>query len=379
MPFASINLTPQNGPESVTAINCGSSNPRLGGTIDISAFSNLQNFTCSNNGITWISGISNLSALTLIDISRNSLTTFPSLSANTALQYFYCYNNALTGSIPSLSANTALVNFYCYNNRGLNGELPSLSANTALQRFHCYSCSFTGSLPVLPSSVMQFRCEDNQLTGSIPNFTSNKKLNAYFCHKNQLVGNIPDLAALQSLNQFVCNNNNLSGFSGGVPTGPGFGRFEAHNNSLTQSAVDAILAAFVDANRIVGGTLLLNGTDNSAPSSEGVSTTTLAGTAFSRSDSLVTVTSAAHGYNTDDWVTVTGINQTAFQGTFSVTRISDNIFQYSTVSSGTLTGTGTATLRKTSTGNTSGFRNFQALALVSRIGGPWTIAINFPT
>jgi len=309
MANTSITIYPQYYNNQVTAINCGTSFPRLGGTIDISAFLNLQKFTCTNNAITVISGISNLSALrefrcdsnlltgsipsltsntaltilncsvnkltgsipslsvntalTILNCSVNELTgPIPSLSANTGLQQFYCNNNALTGPIPSLSANTELVEFYCFRNGGLNGALPSLSANTKLQRFHCYTCSFTGSPPVLPSSVRQFLCRFNNLDGSIPNFINNTSLNAYDCNNNELVGGIPDLAALTSLNQFICNNNNLSEFSGGVPTN--LGNFQAYNNSLTQSAVDAILAAFVAANRS-GGTLTLGGTGNAAP------------------------------------------------------------------------------------------------------------------
>ena len=36
---------------------------------------------------------------------------------NTALQYFACYSNQLTGSIPSLDNNTALQYFYCHSNQ----------------------------------------------------------------------------------------------------------------------------------------------------------------------------------------------------------------------------------------------------------------------
>lgn len=313
MPKRSITLRPQDGLASITAINCGSSNPQLGGTIQLSAFSNLQNFTCINNNITELSGTSNLSALTAINIKGNTLPAFPnlsastnletiicngtsptirqftgsfpnlaaytnlktysglfcgfsgslpSLSANTALQYFDCSFNPLTGNLPDLSANTELIEFYCYRNGFLSGEIPNLSANTKLRTFECFGNSFTGSPPVLPSSVSKFLCRINKLNGSIPNFPTVTSLQNYDCSANDLVGNIPSLSSINTLNNFACSNNKLTGFSGGVHFG--LLQLTAQNNLLTQSAVDAILAAFVAANAS-SGYLNLGGTGNAAP------------------------------------------------------------------------------------------------------------------
>jgi hypothetical protein len=85
----------------------------------------------------------------------------------------------------------------------------------------------------------------------------------------------------------------------------------------------------------------------------------------------------SHGHVTGNIVTIDGITPTVFQGTFAVTRITDNQFQYTTISSGAATGAGTATMRKTSD-PTSGYASYQNLALVSRTGGPWDITINQP-
>jgi hypothetical protein len=46
--MAGISLILQNNPN-VTQINCGTSSPRLGGTVDISAFPNLQQFRCNQS------------------------------------------------------------------------------------------------------------------------------------------------------------------------------------------------------------------------------------------------------------------------------------------------------------------------------------------
>ena len=89
MPTRSITLRPQDGPESIIAINCGDSFQRLDGTIDISAFPNLTSFSGKSNDITAITGYSN----------------------NVNLTNFIISDNKITGSIPDLSALTNLTDF----------------------------------------------------------------------------------------------------------------------------------------------------------------------------------------------------------------------------------------------------------------------------
>jgi hypothetical protein len=265
MPTATIKLSTPAGLGAITAIDCGSSTPKLGGTLDVSAFPNLTSITCNSNGITKFQGYDNLTNLVTISLQDNSLT----------------------GNIPNLSNLTAL-----------------------------------------------------------------------------------------TLSDFFANQ--LTGWDGGTVSTT-LGSFQAHNNSLTTSTIDALLAAFVAANRTTGTRLLNLGGTNAAPSSTGVTTTTTTGANFSRLGTTVTVNLTNHGYITGDWVTITSITEAAFQGTFSITRINNNQFTYTTVTSSNITaGTGAAILRKTSTGNTSGFRSYQNLALVSRTGGPWTVSIRFP-
>jgi hypothetical protein len=355
-------LLPQNGNASITTINCGSSFSRLGGVVDVSAFLNLTNFTCNNNNITEISGYSNNSNLITLSFVDNLLTeSLPSLSGMTNLQEFKYNRNQISGSIP-----------------------PSLSDLAALRIFQGFNNAHTGSIPSLSSLVNLriFQCDLNNLTGTIPALNANTELTSFSCNSQRgatkLTGSIPSLAGLTNLLNFYCYNNQLSDFAGGSVSNK-LGDFKAQNNLLPASAVDAILSAFVTANKTTGTRILsLHGNGNASPTSVGVIKTTLSGTAFSRSDTTVTVNSTAHGYVTGDYVTVKDIAETDFQGTFAITRINDNTFQYTTLTTGALTGSGTATLRKTSTGNTSGFRSYQNLALVSRTGGPWDININFP-
>jgi Leucine-rich repeat (LRR) protein len=238
---------------SITAIDCGTSSPKLGGTIDISAFPNLTEFFCINNDITAISGYENNANLRDIRFNQNLVTgSIPSLSALIQLQRFRCPNNQLTGSIPSLSANTGLLDFYCQTNQ-LTGTIPSLSVNTELQIFHC--ATQQGLI---------------KLTGPIPNLDNNTQLRDFYCFTNQLTGPIPSLSANTFLRDFRCQSNQLTGFAGGSVANT-LERFEAHNNQLTSAAVNAILAAFVAANKTAGTRILnLGGTGNAAPTGQGL-------------------------------------------------------------------------------------------------------------
>jgi len=237
--MAGISLILQNNPN-VTQINCGTSSPRLGGTVDISAFPNLSGFTCDSNDITAINGYAQNSNLIAIRFIDNKVTgVIPPLSGLTKLQRFDCSTNQLTGPIPSLSGLTNLREFRCFTNQ-LTGPIPSLSGLT---------------------NLTNFRCDANQLTGPIPS-----------------------LSGLTNLQEFRCYTNQLTGFDGGSVSNT-LGHFQAQTNQLTQSSVNALLSAFVAAGRttgtpVVNGTCILNlgGTGNYRPTGQGVTdVTTLRG------------------------------------------------------------------------------------------------------
>jgi Leucine-rich repeat (LRR) protein len=147
-----------------------------------------------------------------------------------------------------LSGLTKLVDFYCHANQ-LTGPIPSLSALTNLQNFYCYT---------------------NQLTGSIPSLIGLSSLQVFYCFNNQLTGSIPSLSGLSNLQQFACSENQITGFDGGSVSNT-LGAFYAQNNQLTSAVVNAILAAFVAANKTTGTRILnLGGTGNAAPTGQGI-------------------------------------------------------------------------------------------------------------
>ena len=269
--MAGISLILQNNPN-VTQINCGTSSPRLGGTVDISAFPNLQQFRCNNHEITALSGYAQNSNLTLVEFSQNNVTgPIPSLSGLNNLQTFRCQRNQLTGPIPSLSGLTNLQFFGCDTNQ-LTGPIPSLSGLNNLRNFRCDTNQLTGSIPSLSglNNLQTFRCFTNQLTGPIPSLSCLTNLQVFECNANQLTGSIPSLSGLNNFQTFRGFTNQLTGFNGG-PVSNTLGSFQAQNNQLPSTSVNVILSAFVAANKTAGTRILnLGGVGNAAPAGQGI-------------------------------------------------------------------------------------------------------------
>ncbi len=72
------------------------------------------------------------------------------------------------------------------------------------------------------------------------------------------------------------------------------------------------------------------------PDSAASNSQTIAAGNLTRSGTTATVTLTNHGYNTGDWVCISGANETDFDGWVQVTRVDANTFTY-TVPSGTVT------------------------------------------
>lgn len=173
---------------------------------------------------------------------------------------------------------------------------------------------------------------------------------------------------------------NLSVLEFGTDTLENFNRASfICSQRLLQSSVDNILKAFA---RLDGtqGTVLWSGSDktltlggnNQAPSYTGGVTTTSAGTNFVRTGSTVVASVTSHGHTTGDIVTFIGNGASALNGTYSVTATNIDEFQYTTPTSGSLTGSATVSAYRT-TVSTDGFRYFQNIALRGA-----TVTIRYP-
>ena len=97
---------------------------------EIGFFRNLEELSCSDNGMTYLD-VSNNSKLTYLKCGWNRLTSLD-VSNNPALEYLYCFNNQLTSL--DVSNNTALTDLDCRRN-----QLAALdvSNNKNLERIYC--------------------------------------------------------------------------------------------------------------------------------------------------------------------------------------------------------------------------------------------------
>ena len=121
-----------------------------------------------------------------------------------------------------------------------------------------------------PSKIQVIDWGEKSLFGQIKDLSRLTALTSFYCHNNQLTGSIPSLSSNTALTLFGCYSNQLTGFSGGTVSAT-LGDFQAQNNLLSASAVNAILAAFVAANKTTGTRILnLGGTGNAAPTGQGI-------------------------------------------------------------------------------------------------------------
>ena len=256
----------------ITQINCGTSSPRLGGTVDISTFTNLTTFICNSNDITSFSGYNKNSKLQTLQFFNNKISgQMPSLNAMTNLTQILFHENLFTGSIPSFSGLTKLSTFFCFGNQ-FTGNIPELNNLPNFLTLHCSSNLLTGNIPSLSGvpKLVNLYVNGNQLTGLIPNLSINVNLTRVFCGFNLLTGDIPSFSGLNNFQEFRCEMNQLTGFAGDSVS-INLGTFVANNNLLSSSAVNAILAAFVAANKTTGTRILnLGGSGNAAPTGQGI-------------------------------------------------------------------------------------------------------------
>jgi hypothetical protein len=299
---------------SVTSITCGTSSPKLGGTIDVSSFPNLTSITCSGNGITKFQGYGSLTNLIEINLSNNELNQvgFETLSNKPGLRTLNFSGSVSnqyinwTGAFPDLSAITTLVTVNI-NNSSLTGSNLNLSALTNLTSLGIHSNLLSGAFPILPtganSKLVTINVSQNKTTrftgtpplltdhpactnlvysntdamGAIQSLSVRPTLTNFWCGGCLHTGNIPNLSSNTVLGVFRANGQRgttkLTGFAGGTVSAT-LGDFQAQYNQLTATAVNAILAAFVAAGRVKTATntctLNLGGTGNAAPTGQGI-------------------------------------------------------------------------------------------------------------
>ena len=159
-------------------------------------------------------------------------------------------DNQLSGPIPDITGMSSLKNFWVMVNQ-FTGTFPDISGNPNLRVINVGANNLTGTLPDI--SAIGF-----------PNLI---RFNVY---GNSFTGAIPDMVNIPKLDYLLADNNNFTDFTGSFPIT--LRRLFVASNNLTQTAVDNILQAIVDANRTTDmdeTALYMGGSGNSAPSPAG--------------------------------------------------------------------------------------------------------------
>ena len=152
-------------------------------------------------------------------------------------------NNSLgiRGSLPSLDYLTKLQYLNIYST-GLSGSIPSFSSNVELRDINMYSNSFTGGIPpmALPRCY-RIQLRDNQLDGNIGKPIMDT-LRDYYVNNNQLTGSIPDFSDCPRIRNINLSSNSLTGYTKGSFANLNYiSQINLSNNNLTAgAAVDMI-------------------------------------------------------------------------------------------------------------------------------------------
>ncbi len=123
--------------------------------------------------------------------------------------------------------------------RNLDGNLPDLDLPNLIF-FRCTDNELTGSIPDFSYLVdlTYFDCSVNDLTGEIPNFSSLENLEYFYCVNNKLSGSIPDFSSLPNLKDFNCRVNELEGEIPNFTNIPNLLKLQCGRNQLTGEIPD---------------------------------------------------------------------------------------------------------------------------------------------
>ncbi|MCB9264980.1 MAG: VCBS repeat-containing protein [Lewinellaceae bacterium] len=147
--------------------------------------------------------------------------------------------NNLTGILMDIKLPKLQQLFLTQNN--LSGSIPNFSNVPNLQRFDCSFNNFNGAIPDFSNTnnLHYFNCGYNNLTGNIPNFSNTPRLERFYCDGNNLVGGIPDFSNIPNLQIFNCSDNiNLGSVIPNFSNTPNLIQFICDDNGLSGSIPD---------------------------------------------------------------------------------------------------------------------------------------------
>ena len=157
-------------------------------------------------------GLSNLSALSALHLTRNELTgEIPGeLSDLSFLRELYLGGNRLAGEIPAELGDIVNLHWLYLNDNRLIGEIPADLGNLSdLGELHLEGNLLTGEMPIELTDLhglWDMDLSDNRLTGEIPPELGELFfLDALSLADNNLTGEIPEMVNLTSL--FLAGND----------------------------------------------------------------------------------------------------------------------------------------------------------------------------
>jgi hypothetical protein len=143
-------------------------------------------------------------------------------------------------SLEFMESTDGVLTYFSCNSNQITGSIPDLSSNTLLEEFKCNNNQITGSIPDLSSNtaLTYFYCYINQITGSIPDLSSNTLLVNFYCNGNQITGSIPDLSSNTALTNFYCYSNQITGSIPDLSSNTSLLYFYCNDNQITGSIPD---------------------------------------------------------------------------------------------------------------------------------------------
>jgi len=214
--------------------------------------------------------------LTSITIQSSSLLQAPihqdAFANLSELRNLYIHSyQRITGAVPNLGGCANLSSLQLMNN-AFTGSLPSLNALSNLRTAYLNHNNFTGTVPVYKnlSSLYRLHIHNNQLT-ALSKFTNLPNLTYFYAHNNQMAGDIPSFADCPNLYYLILFNNQFTSYvQGSFSTLYKINYMDLSGNSLTQQAVDDILADLLtNYNSVNRGRVTVNLRGNAIPSEAG--------------------------------------------------------------------------------------------------------------
>lgn len=200
----SSNVIQNTEAEKINSLLCP--NYKIKNVEGLQAFKNIQTLNLTNNEITELPALENLTKLTYIEVSSNLLESFPNVSKSKSLKEIYAQRNNIR-FIPNLNQNDSLLTFYFHTNQ--LDTLPDLSNLKKLEKFNVAHNNLK-RLPDLSNltALKIFYVWSNQLT-EIPSLTNLTLLDDVNIAYNKLT-KLPVLSSTNSVTLFYANDNLLS-------------------------------------------------------------------------------------------------------------------------------------------------------------------------